>query len=283
LRAGHLALALGTDTGASVRTPAALCGVVGLKPAYGHLSAEGAFPLAESLDTVGLLTADVHSASVAWDVLDRPDGTGGGIQQPGVGGVRVGVPTDAYWQPADPSIGAVVAAAVERLRGAGAEVVEVSTPMIDELAATYPVIVGAEAWATHAEAFEKTPELFQPVTRERLAPNAGLSARAYVDAVRTRRRLVAAMRAALPVDVLVLPTTRLRATPIGAETVSVDGADVPVRPSMLGLTLPFNLTGWPAASVPGQVGAGELPVGVQVVGVRLEERGVLRVAAALHA
>ena len=280
--AGHLALALGTDTGASVRTPAALCGVVGLKPAYGHLSAEGAFPLAESLDTVGLLTADVHSASVAWDVLDRPYGTGGGIQQPGVRGVRVGVPTDAYWRPADPSIGAVVAAAVERLRGAGAEVVEVTTPMIDELAATYPVIVGAEAWATHAEAFEKTPELFQPVTRERLAPNAGLSARAYVDAVRTRRRLVGAMRAALPVDVLVLPTTRLRATPIGAETVSVDDADVPVRPSMLGLTLPFNLTGWPAASVPGQVGAGDLPVGVQVVGVRLEERGVLRVAAALH-
>ena len=280
--AGHLALALGTDTGASVRTPAALCGVVGLKPAYGHLSAEGAFPLAESLDTVGLLTADVHSASVAWDVLDRPDGTGGGIQQPGVRGVRVGVPTDAYWRPADPSIGAVVAAAVERLRGAGADVVEVTTPMIDELAATYPVIVGAEAWATHAEAFEKTPELFQPVTRERLAPNAELSARAYVDAVRTRRRLVAAMRAALPVDVLVLPTTRLRATPIGAETVSVDGADVPVRPSMLGLTLPFNLTGRPAVSVPGQVGADELPVGVQVVGVRLEERGVLRVAAALH-
>jgi len=280
--AGHLALALGTDTGASVRTPAALCGVVGLKPAYGHLSAEGAFPLAESLDTVGLLTADVHSASVAWDVLDRPDGTGGGIQQPGVRGVRVGVPTDAYWRPADPSIGAVVAAAVERLRGAGADVVEVTTPMIDELAATYPVIVGAEAWATHAEAFEKTPELFQPVTRERLAPNAELSARAYVDAVRTWRRLVAAMRAALPVDVLVLPTTRLRATPIGAETVSVDGADVPVRPSMLGLTLPFNLTGRPAVSVPGQVGADELPVGVQEVGVRLEERGVLRVAAALH-
>jgi aspartyl-tRNA(Asn)/glutamyl-tRNA(Gln) amidotransferase subunit A len=258
--------------------PAALCGVVGLKPAYGHLSAEGAFPLAESLDTVGLITADVDSASVAWDVLDRADGTGGGIQQPGVKGVRVGVPTDAYWQPADPSIGVVVAAAVERLRGAGAEVVEVATPMIDELAATYPVIVGAEAWATHAEAFEKTPELFQPITRERLAPNASLSARAYVDAVRTRRRLVAEMRAALDVDGLVLPTTRLRATPIGAETVD----DVPVRPSMLGLTLPFNLTGWPAASVPGRVGPGELPVGVQVVGVRLEERGVLRVAAALH-
>lgn len=281
--AGHLPLALGTDTGASVRTPAALCGVVGLKPGYGRLPADGAFPLAESLDTVGVLTADVHSASVAWDVLARPDGTGGGIQQPGITGVRVGMPTDAYWRQADPSISEVVADAVERLWKAGAEVVEVATPMIDELAATYPVIVGAEAWATHAEAFTRSPELFQPVTRERLAPNADLSARAYVDALRARRRLAAAFRAAVEhVDVLVLPTTRLRATPIGAEAVAVGGVDVPVRPSCLALTLPFNLTGWPAVSVPGRVGAGELPVGVQVVGVRLEERGVLRVAAALH-
>jgi Asp-tRNA(Asn)/Glu-tRNA(Gln) amidotransferase A subunit family amidase len=281
--AGHLPLALGTDTGASIRTPAALCGVVGLKPAAGHLSTERAFPLSETLDHVGVITADVHSASVAWDVLARPDGTGGGIQLPGVKGVRVGVPVDAYWRPADPTIAPVVADAVERLRLAGAEIVEVTTPMIDELAATYPVIVGAEAWATHAETFTRSPELFQPVTQERLKPNADLSARAYVDALRARRRLVAALRAALDVDVLVLPTTRLRATPIGAETVAVGGVDVPVRPSFLGLTLPFNLTGWPAVSVPGRVGDGELPVGVQVVGVRLEERGVLRVAAAVHA
>src|SRR4051794_407891 len=92
--------ALRPGTGARGGTPAALCGVVGLKPGYGPLSAEGAFPLSETLDPVGLLTADVHSASVAWDVLARPDGTGGGIQQPGVKGVRVGVPVDAYWRPA---------------------------------------------------------------------------------------------------------------------------------------------------------------------------------------
>ncbi|HEY0815225.1 MAG TPA: amidase, partial [Pseudonocardia sp.] len=166
--AGHLPLALGTDTGASVRTPAALCGVVGLKPAAGHLSTEGAFPLSETLDHVGLITADVHSASVAWDVLARADGTGGGIQLPGVRDVRVGVPVDDYWRAADPAIDVVVDAAVERLRVAGASVVEVRTPMIDELAATYPVIVGAEAWATHADAFIRHPELFQQATRERL-------------------------------------------------------------------------------------------------------------------
>jgi len=280
--AGHLPLALGTDTGASVRTPAALCGVVGLKPAAGHLSTAGTFPLSETLDHVGLLTADVHSASVAFDVLARPDGTGGGIQLPGVRDVRVGVPVDSYWQPADPAIGPVVAAAVERLRSAGARVVDVATSVIDELAATYPVIVGAEAYATHAAWLAERPQDYQPVTRARLEPNAELPAHRYVAAQRARRRLGAALGAALDVDVLVLPTTRLRATPIGAETVVVGGADVPVRPSLLALTLPFNLTGWPAVSVPGEVGVGELPVGVQIVGVRLEERGVLRVAAALH-
>ncbi len=277
--AGHLPLTVGSDTGASVRTPAALCGVVGLKPTYGRLSTDGVFPLAESLDHVGLLTADVHSASVAWDVLARPDGTGGGSRLPEVQGVRVGVLVDGYWRAADPVIDAAVDAAVERLRNSGASIVEVRTPMIDELAATYPTIVGAEAWATHADWFAERPQDYQPATRARIAPNADMPARAYVDAQRARRRLVAAFRAAAAdVDVLVLGTTRLRATPIGADTVAVGGADVAVRPSLLALTLPFNLTGWPAVSVPGVVVDGGMPVGVQVVGVGLEERGVLRVA-----
>jgi Asp-tRNA(Asn)/Glu-tRNA(Gln) amidotransferase A subunit family amidase len=280
--AGHLPLALGTDTGASVRTPAALCGVVGLKPAFGTLSTDGVFPLSETCDHVGVLASDVHAASVAWDVLSRPDGTGGGIQAPGVDGVRVGVPVDGYWRALDPALDAAAAAAADRLQARGASVVEVSTPMIEELAATYHAIVGAEAYATHATWLAERPQDYQRVTRERLLPFADQPARAYVDALRTRRRLVREFRAAVAdVDVLVLPTTRLRATPIGAETVEVGGAQVPVRPALLALTLPFNLTGWPAVSVPGEVTDGGMPAGVQVVGVRLEERGVLRVAGAL--
>jgi Asp-tRNA(Asn)/Glu-tRNA(Gln) amidotransferase A subunit family amidase len=154
--------------------------------------------------------------------------------------------------------------------------------MIEELAATYPVIVGAEAYATHAKWLADRPQDYQPITRERLLPFADQPARAYVDAMRTRRRLKAALRATVAhLDVLLLPTTRLRATPIGAAEADVDGTTVAVRPQLLALTLPFNLTGWPAASVPGEVADGGLPAGVQVVGVRLEERGVLRVAAAL--
>ncbi|GAA3217968.1 amidase [Pseudonocardia petroleophila] len=266
--AGHLALTLGTDTGASVRTPAALCGVVGLKPAYGRLPVEGAFPLSETCDHVGLLTADVDGAALAWDALT---GTG----TPAVT-TRVGVLVDDYWRAVDPALTAAVDAAVARLRADGVAVVEIRTPMIDELAAAYPVIVGAEAYATHARWFEDRPEAYQPATRVRLEPNRDLPAHVYVEALRTRRRLVAEFRAAVDgVDALVLPTTRLRATPIGQE--DVDG--VAVRPALLALTLPFNLTGWPAVSVPGTTEG--LPAGVQVVGVALDERGVLALAARL--
>jgi aspartyl-tRNA(Asn)/glutamyl-tRNA(Gln) amidotransferase subunit A len=276
--AGHLPLALGTDTGASVRTPAALCGVVGLKPTFGALSTDGVFPLSETLDHVGVLAADVHAASVAWDVLARADGTGGGIQAPGVDGVRVGVLRDEYWRAADPVLDAAVEEAVQRLEKRGAHVVELSTPMIDELAATYGVIVGAEAYATHAGWLAERPDAYQSITRERLQLAAGTTAVDYVRALRTRRALVPRLRAAVAdVDVLVLPTTRLRATPIGVDTVD----DVLVRMALLALTLPFNLTGWPAVSVPGAVSDGGLPAGVQVVGVRMEERGVLRVAGAI--
>ncbi len=276
--AGLVPLALGTDTGCSVRTPAALCGVVGLKPAFGHVSTAGVFPLAETLDHVGLLAADTHSAAVAWDVLDRDEGTGGGIQPPGVAGVRVGVPVDDYWRPVDPAIADGAAAAVAALEQAGARVVEVRTPMIEELAAAYPRIVGAEAYATHAAWLAQRPDDYQPLIRDRLLSFADQPARDYIDARRTRRRLVPRLRDAVEgVDVLVSPTTRLRATPIGQQ--EVDG--VAVRPALLALALPFNLTGWPAVSVPAR--SEGLPVGVQVAGVTLEERGVLRVAGAIEA
>jgi len=279
--AGHLPLALGTDTGCSVRTPAALCGVVGLKPTLGRLPTDGVFPLSETCDHIGVITGDVPDAALAWDVLCPGDDA---VSTSDMTGLRIGVPVDAYWRPADPGIAQSVDGAVAALRGAGAEVVEIRLPMIDELAATYSPIVGAEAWATHAAWLRDRPSDYQDVTRARLEPFAEQPAREYVDALRTRRRLAAAMRAAAgDLDALVLATARLRATPIGVPEVDIDGQRVPVRPALLALALPFNLTGWPAVSVPGPVPAGALPAGVQVVGVRLAEPGVLRVAAAIAA
>ncbi|GAA4543626.1 amidase [Pseudonocardia xishanensis] len=264
--AGYVPLALGTDTGASVRTPAALCGVVGLKPELGVLSTDGVFPLAETLDTVGVLAADAHTASVAWDVLSRPDGTGGGIQPPGISGAHVGVLVDDYWHGTD------LTEALRLLEKAGAEIIEIRTPFIDELAATYSTIVGGEAYATHREWLAQGAP-YQAETASRLERAAGITAADYVSAQRTRRRLTAEFAAAASdMDVLVSATTRARATPIGERTGST-------LPDLLDLTKPFNLTGWPAVSVPAPVSG--LPAGVQIVGRRLEERGILRVAGVL--
>lgn len=275
--AGYLPLAVGTDTGCSVRVPAAHCGVVGLKPTYGALSTAGVFPLAESLDHVGLLAGDVGGAALAWSVL-RGRRAGGPVA---VAGLRIGVPVDDYWRPVDPAIASWAASAVDELARLGARVVQVRTPMIDELVATYPLIVGNEAYTTHARWLDERPAAYQPLIRERLLSFAGRPAREYITAQRTRRRLVPEFRAAVDgVDVLVLPTTRLRPTPIGAESVPIGGADVPVRPALLALNSPFNLTGWPAMSVPAPVAG--LPIGVQIVGVDLDEHGVLDVAAELE-
>ncbi len=277
--AGHLALAIGTDTGASVRTPAALCGVAGLKPRRGALPDAGVFPLAESFDTVGLLAADPASVACAWDALHGRTASGWRPAGPGLLGLRVGLPDDPYWATADPVLTEAVGAAARDLERAGAEIVEVSTPDIAELAATYPVITGAEAYATHREWFGTRRDEYQPATVERLAEQAEAPAHRYVDAQRTRRllgdRLLAHVGATA--DLLLTATTRLRATPIGAS--EVDGLGV--RPAMLGLTSPFNVTDRPAVSVPVTVQG--LPAGVQLAGITVGESAVLAAAAAVGA
>ncbi len=278
---GAVALAVGTDTGCSVRTPAALCGVVGLKPTLGAVPTDGVFPLSTTLDHIGLLTADVHGASVAWDVLARgAEGTGGGIQEPGVKGLRIGLPQGSLWQVTDHDIVAAVSRAAEALRRAGADVVEIEVPDVEELAATYGVIVGAEAYATHAGALTERRGGFQASTAERLLAQADRSAFEYLSALRTMQRLRAStlttLRRTYGLDALLLATTPIRAPLLGQS--EVDGAQV--RTELLRLCTPFNLLGVPAVSVPARDVEG-LPIGVQVAGIKLEERGVLRVASAI--
>jgi aspartyl-tRNA(Asn)/glutamyl-tRNA(Gln) amidotransferase subunit A len=275
--AGHLALAIGTDTGASVRTPAALCGVTGFKPRRTALPGEGVFPLAESFDTVGLLAADAVSVAYAWDVLRGRTVAGWRPAGAGLHGLRVGLPDDPYWDAADPALTDAVRAAARDLERAGAEIVDVSTPHIAELAATYGVVTGAEAYATHREWFATRRDEYQQATAERLAEQADAPAYRYVDAQRVRRRLGDRLIAHVgaTADLLLTATTRLRATPIGVS--EVDGLGV--RAAMLALTSPFNVTDRPAVSVP--VPGPGLPAGVQLAGITVGEDAVLAAAAAV--
>jgi Asp-tRNA(Asn)/Glu-tRNA(Gln) amidotransferase A subunit family amidase len=280
--AGMVPLALGTDTGCSTRTPAALCGVVGLKPARDALPTTGVFPLSETLDHIGLLGTDINTVAVAFSAL-----TGHRIDPAvPVEGTVVGRPTDSYWRVHDPEITAAVDRAAAALETAGAILRDVSLPGIEELSATYYVIVGAEAYATHARWLAQCPGDYQPITAARLQAAARHTAADYVAAQRTRRKLTLELTDRLhtaAVDLLLLPTTPLRATPIGAEQVHApDGTEVAVRPALLSLTLPFNLLGWPAVSVPAPEVAG-LPAGIQVAGVRGGEQAVLAAGACIAA
>ncbi len=280
--AGLVPLAVGTDTGCSARTPAALCGVVGLKPARGALPTAGVFPLSETLDHIGLLGADVDTVRVAFGAL-----TGRRIDPSApLHATVVGRPTDPYWRVHDPEIAAAVDRAADALSAAGAELRETRLPGIEELAATYPVIVGVEAYATHGQWLAQRPGDYQPATAARLQAAAGYTAADYVTAQRTRRRLAAELTARMldeGIDLLLLATTPLRATPIGARRVDApDGAQVEVVPALLSLTLPFNLLGWPAVSVPAP-GMTGLPAGVQVAAVRGGEQAVLAAGARITA
>jgi aspartyl-tRNA(Asn)/glutamyl-tRNA(Gln) amidotransferase subunit A len=280
--AGSVQLAVGTDTGGSGRIPAALCGVVGLKPARGTLPLTGVFPLAETLDQVALLGAGVDDVSAALSAL-----TGSRIDlSTPITGTVIGRPTDAYWRVHDPEIATAVDRAADVLAAAGAALREVCLPGIDELAATYRVIVGAEAYATHQRWLDQRPGDYQPFTAARLQAAGAYTAADYIAAQRTRRRLTAELTARLGtegIDVLLVPTTPVRATPIGARQVDApDGTQVEVLPALLSLTLPFNLLGWPAVSVPAPQLAG-LPAGIQLAAVCGGEQLVLATAARLTA
>lgn len=273
---GHLPLTIGTDTGGSIRIPASLCGVVGLKPAFGAISTRGVFPLAESLDHVGLFTTDVESAALAWNAL-----TGTAAAHRGVGGgLTVGRPTQAYWAVHDDAIADAVEQAARRLAVLGHRVVEVELPGVEEFPAIYRRIGGAEAFATHADWVEQQPERYQPATLERIQAGGVATTREYIEARRRRESIRTDIVGALAeVDALLVPTTPIRASEIGV--LVVDGVDV--RAALLSLCSPFNLLGWPAVSVPGAFTPGDRPAGVSVVGVSLDERQLLTLAAGIDA
>lgn len=277
--AGHVALAVGTDTGCSVRTPAALCGVAGLKPLFGSLPTDGVFPLSETCDHVGLLARDADGARLGWDAL-RPDAAA--EDPPAPRSVVIGRPRDPYWTPADPAITEAVDAAAAALTAAGHTVIDVPTPGIGELAPIYRRIVGAEAYATHARWLAQRRRDYQPVTAARLAAAAEQTARDYVEARRACRAVVGALHARLTaarVEVLLTATTPITAPPIGAVELPglAGGPPLDVRSALLSQTLPFNLAGWPALSVPAPEPAREparepsaqrrLPIGLQLVAV----------------
>ncbi|HLG57460.1 MAG TPA: amidase [Vicinamibacterales bacterium] len=271
---------IGTDTGGSIRIPAAACGLVGLKPALGEIPTVGVAPLSGTLDHVGPLCRSVEDAGILHQAL-------GGVSNPApigpreLRGLRLGVPRPYFFALLDPQVGARFEEACERLTRAGVVLEDVAIAHAADLASIYLHIALPEAVSCHAQTLESQPHDYTPNVRLRLEMGRYILAEDYVRALRGRDVVTRNVNAALHGrDGLLLPTLPVPAVKLGAATVSLGGSEEPVRNITLRLTQAFNISGHPAITMPCGTTDEGLPVGAQLVGA--QTMALLAVAAGLE-
>lgn len=271
---------IGTDTSGSIRTPAALCGVVGIRPTRGLVPAAGVVPLAWSLDSIGPLARDVATAALLLDVFaGRPPSE---APRPEVSGLRLGVASELLELADEPVVDAIRDAA-EGLAEGGAEIVDCPLPDLDRAMAIHRVVQATEVAAAHAPWFERQRDLYAPEVRARIEPGYALGAEVYLRAQRHRRLFTRAFAAAMDgLDAVLAPASPILAPPITAEEVTIAGATRRTRPALLSCVAPLSQLDCPAVSVPAGLREG-LPVGLQLIGRPGTEDLLLRIAATVEA
>jgi aspartyl-tRNA(Asn)/glutamyl-tRNA(Gln) amidotransferase subunit A len=287
--------ALGSDTGGSIRLPAACCGIVGLKPTYGRVSRAGAMALSWSVDHLGPMTRTVRDAALMLSVIaghDPRDATSSrrpvsdllaALERP-LAGVRVGVPDNYYFDGVTPEIDTAVRVAAGTLEGAGARVQTVRVPDPATMTDVCNIIARCESAVVHARVARERPHELQPAVRRRLEIGFQISAFDYLQAARLRARLTREFITEVfgEIDVLLAPTIP-EAAPSLTE---VKGGSVDEVVTRMGrfsrLTRPFNGLGLPALSLPCGWSTGGVPLAVQVIGRPFDEVGVLAVSAAIE-
>ncbi len=283
---------IGSDTGGSIRLPAAYCGIVGLKPTYGRVSRHGGIPVSWSADHFGPMTRTVADTAALLGVIageDARDPTSGRAPVPdyraglggGLTGKCIGI-ADAYLrQPVDPAAERLVTQAIATLETLGARVVEISLPPPAGAVAALLAILMPEATVYHLPWLRTRPDDYSPAVRERLELGAITPAVSYIQAQGVRRRFVDEFLRAMDeegVDLLLTPTAPSAATPLDGDLVTGDEADPQLLASLIAFSGPFNLTGFPAISIPCGFTEGGLPVGLQLVARPWEEASLLAAA-----
>ena len=278
--AGMALASIGSDTGGSIRIPAAACGTVGLKPSHGEVSIEGVVPMSRTFDHIGPLTQTVADAALVYHAL-----LGDPVALPPApmpaSGLRLVVPRKYFCDILDDDVRARFESSLDRLRGAGVRIDEIEIHHADDIVPIYFHISFADAATYHAATLETLGDRYTEPVRSRLEAGLYIQAQDYVRALAGREVLRREVDAALAQhDALVLPAMPIAAPPIGATTVMVSGSEQPVRAMMLRLTQLFNVTGHPALAVPCGMTRAGLPCSVQLVGCRMQTDALLRVALA---
>jgi aspartyl-tRNA(Asn)/glutamyl-tRNA(Gln) amidotransferase subunit A len=285
--------AMGSDTGGSVRIPAAFCGTVGLKPTYGRVSRYGVLPLGYSLDHMGPLTRCVRDAALFLNAIagrDRRDDTSSRrpvvdfVPEDGCSlrGMRIGFPENFYFERLDPEVESAVRGAIARAESLGAEIKPVRVPDISALNAVGQVILLSEASAIMEPYMEFRARFGSDVLR-RLDQGRLIPATDYINAQRIRRKLRAEFDKLWDdVDCIFTPTTPNTAPAIGETNVRLGGLDEDARLAATRLVRGINVLGIPALSIPCGLSGSGLPVGLQILGAPFDEATVLKVGAAME-
>ena len=283
--AGLAYAAMGSDTGASIRQPAACCGIVGIKPTFGRVSKFGALPLSWSQDHVGPLTRTVADAALLMQALagfdprdptsvDRPVPDFGADLDKGVRDTRIGVVRGFFFDDCDPEIVGAVDVAIRVLEDQGARIDEIELADMDAAYAAGVITIAVEGAAYHAADLRARPELFSDELRAAFQLGSFYQATDYVQAQRLRRHLIDQVgREMAGFDAVVMPTAPIPPTPIAANP----PGHAMLRPRN---TMPFNALGLPAISVPCGFTTAGLPIGLQIAGHAFAEAMVLRIARA---
>lgn len=288
LAAGLCYGSIGSDTGGSIRIPASFCGVVGLKPGLGRVSADDVIPLSPTLDFVGPLARTVEDAAL----LLEPISVRGAKERkltpgwlPSSHGPRpcLGIPKEFFLELLDPEVEAAFESAIRLLKKRGAKLKEISLPEMRETEEAGNEIARAEATLYHQQAgwFPERAADYGEDVRARLEMGTKVTAVSYLAALEFREKLKGVFHEALAakeIDALVVPTTPVPAPRIGEEFVSIKGASHPTRAVLIRLNRPANLVGVPAVSVPCGLTNGGLPIGLQFIGDWTDEPLLLEIA-----
>jgi aspartyl-tRNA(Asn)/glutamyl-tRNA(Gln) amidotransferase subunit A len=288
-------LSIGTDTGGSIRGPANNCGIVGLKQTYGRISRYGVSTLSWTLDHAGPMTKSVTDAAHMLQVMagaDPHDATCASVPVPnyaqaltqGVKGLRIGVPTNYFFDDAHPETNKAVRAAIDLLKGQGAQIVEVKVPNANLAGSAGWIIAMVEGACYHEQRLKNTPELFDPVIRERLEAARFYPATDYVKSMRIRTILMEEMRQVFTqCDVMAVPggnpATKLDPPETAGSDVKPGSSASPYRG---GNTFIGDMTGLPAMTIPCGFtsGAPTLPLSIQFYGKPYDEATLFRVGQA---
>lgn len=286
---GICPLTLGSDTGGSIRMPSALCNLVGLKPTYGRVSRAGVLPLSWSMDHVGPMARTVEEVAVALRIMagrdpeddsasDKPVPDYSADLQGRVKGLKIGVQHAWFGESLEPAVAEAFTRALDKLKALGAQIVEVNLPHLSEVVGAHRAIIFSEASSYHRPLLEKQAADYGESIRPLLQTGLFLTAVEYLHAQRVRRIVRGAWKPVFQqIDALATPTVPLLAPKWGQQVAKLPGGEKPMVRAVLDFTLPFNLSGHPAVSIPCGFAEGQ-PIGLQLVGNPFAEGTILRIA-----